>query len=86
MESQFESVKQSIETFFLHNEYLLNQMDKLSLENTFEQIFQITLNYTKIEIREKYANEINQLIFYIQQMRRHYIEQVQIYHQKHQTR
>jgi hypothetical protein len=86
LESQFDMVKQSIETFLLHNEYLLNRIDELCVENIFEQFFQTTLNYTKIEIKEKYQNQINQLIIYIQQIRRHYVQQIQNHYQNHQTR
>jgi hypothetical protein len=86
LETKFDIVKQSIETFLLHNEYLLNRIDELCVENIFEQVFQTTLNYTNIEIREKYQNQINQLIFYIQQIRRHYVQQIQNYYQNHQTR
>ena len=86
LETQFQSVKQSIETFLLHNEYLFNRLDELCRENTFEQFFQTTLNYTKNSIREKYDQQIQQLSFYIQQMRRHYVEHVQQSHQNHQTR
>jgi hypothetical protein len=86
LETQFEPIKQAIETFLLHNEYLLNRMDELCVENTFEQFFQTTLKYTKNDIREKYENQIGQLNFYIQQIRRHYVEQIQHYYQNHQTR
>ena len=86
LETQFEPVKQAIETFLLHNEYLLNRMDELCVENTFEQFFQVTLKYVKSEIREKYEVQIGQLNFYIQQIRRHYVEQIQQYYQNHQTR
>jgi spore germination protein YaaH len=86
LETQFDSVKKSIETFLLHNEYLLNRMDELCIENTFEKFFQITLKYIKNEIRDKYNNQINQLCFYIQQIRRNYIEQIQHHYQNHQTR
>ncbi len=86
LETQFDSIKQSIETFLLHNECLLNRIDELCIENTFEQFFQTTLKYTKNEIREKYENQIGELNFYIQQIRRHYVEQIQHYYQNHQTR
>lgn len=86
LESQFQSVKQAIETFLLHNEYLFNRLDEFCRENTFEQFFQTSLNYTKISIREKYDQSIQQLLFYIQQMRRHYVEHVQQSHLNHQTR
>jgi hypothetical protein len=86
LETQFNIVKQSIETFLLHNEYLLNRIDELCIENIFEEFFQQTLNYINIEIRNKYENEINQLIFYIQQIRRHFVQQIQTYYQNHQTR
>ena len=86
LETQFPAVKQSIETFLLHNEYLLNRLDELCRENTFEQFFQTTLNYVQQSIRERYDQQINQLLFYIQQMRRHYVEQIQLFHQNHQTR
>jgi hypothetical protein len=86
LESQFDTVKQSIETFLLHNELLLNRFDELCLENVFEQFFQTTLSYTKNEIREKNQEKIDQLIYYIQQIRRPYVEQVQQFHQNHQTR
>jgi hypothetical protein len=47
LETQFDTIKQSIETFLLHNEYLLNRIDKLCLENIFEQSFQATLSNNK---------------------------------------
>ncbi|CAF3424706.1 unnamed protein product [Rotaria sp. Silwood1] len=62
LETQFDIIQQSIETFLLHNEYLLNRMDELCLENVFEKIFQTTLNYIKNDIKEKNENKINQLI------------------------
>ncbi|CAF4667071.1 unnamed protein product, partial [Rotaria sp. Silwood2] len=68
LETQFDIIKQSIETFLLHNEYLLNRMDELCLENVFEKFFQTTLNYTKHDIKEKNENKINQLMLYIQQV------------------
>jgi hypothetical protein len=86
LETQFDIIKQSIETFLLHNEYLLNRMDELCVENTFEQFFQATLNYTTNELREKKENKINELIFYIQQIRQPYVQQIQKYYQNHETR
>jgi hypothetical protein len=47
LEIQFDTIKQSMETFLLHNEYLLNRIDKLCLENIFEQSFQATLSNNK---------------------------------------
>ena len=85
LESQFDTIKQAIETFLLHNELLLNRIDELCLENVFELFFQTTLSYTKNEIREKNQEKIDQLIYYIQQIRRPYVEQVQQFHQSHQT-
>ncbi|CAF4543469.1 unnamed protein product, partial [Rotaria sp. Silwood2] len=84
LETQFDIIKQSIETFLLHNEYLLNRMDELCLENVFEKFFQTTLNYTKHDIKEKNENKINQLMLYIQQVRLPYIQQIQRYYQNHQ--
>ncbi|CAF5199964.1 unnamed protein product, partial [Rotaria magnacalcarata] len=84
LETQFDIIKQSIETFLLHNEYLLNRMDELCLENVFEKLFQTTLSYTKTDVKEKNDNKINQLIFYIQQIRLPYIQQIQRYYQNHQ--
>ncbi|CAF3469520.1 unnamed protein product [Rotaria sp. Silwood1] len=84
LETQFDIIQQSIETFLLHNEYLLNRMDELCLENVFEKIFQTTLNYIKNDIKEKNENKINQLMFYIQQSRLPYIQQIQRYYQNHQ--
>ena len=86
MESQFDHIKQAIENFLLHNEYLLHRMDELCLENVIEQVFQTTLNYTKTEIKEKNQTKISQLIFYIQKVRGPYIQQIQQYYQNQQTR
>jgi hypothetical protein len=86
METQLDQIKQAIENFLLHNEYLLHRMDELCLENVIEQVFQTTLNYTKTEIREKYQTEINQLIFYIQKVRGPYVQQIQQYYLNQQTR
>ncbi|CAF0757365.1 unnamed protein product [Rotaria sordida] len=83
-ETQFDIIKQCFETFLLHNEYLLNRMDELCFENVFEKFFQTILNYTKNDIKEKNENKINQLNFYIQQIRLPYIQQIQRYYQNHQ--
>ncbi|CAF1490259.1 unnamed protein product [Adineta steineri] len=80
IESQFESVKQATENFLLHNEYLLNRMDELCVENVLEQILQKTLNYTKNEIRDKHQTQINQLIFYTQKVRGAYVDQIKQYY------
>ncbi|CAF3896482.1 unnamed protein product, partial [Adineta steineri] len=85
LETQFDAVKQSIETFLLHNEYILNRMDELCLENVMEQVFQTTLNYTNNDIRIANEDKINKLIFYIQQIRQPYNQQIQKYYQNHQT-
>ena len=86
LETQFDIIKQSIETFLLHNEYLLNRIDELCLENVFEKFFQTTLDYTKNDVKEKNELKINQLILYIQQIRLPYIQQIQRHYQTHQTR
>jgi hypothetical protein len=86
IEVQFDGVKQALENFLLYNEFLLNRMDELCLENVLEQLFQTILNYTKNEIREKNQTEINQLISYIQKIRGPYVLQIQQYYQNQQTR
>jgi hypothetical protein len=86
IETQLDSVKQAIENFLLYNEYLLNRMDELCVENVLEHIFQTTLNYTKNEIRENNQTKINQLTFYIQKIRGAYVQQIQQYYQNQHTR
>ncbi|CAF5032986.1 unnamed protein product [Rotaria sp. Silwood1] len=85
IETQIDHVKQAIENFLLHNEYLLNRMDELCLENVLEQILQTTLNYTKNDIREKNQNKINQLIFYVQNIRGPFVKRIQEYYRNQQT-
>lgn len=84
--SQFHTIKQAIETFLLHNEYLLNRLDELCVENIFERVFRTTLNYVAEEIKIKYQTEIEHLNFYIQQIRRHFIQQIQQHYQSQPTR
>ncbi|UJR24962.1 hypothetical protein I4U23_006326 [Adineta vaga] len=79
-ESQLEHVKQAMENFLLHNEYLLNRMDELCVENVLEQIFRSTLNYLTNEIREKNQTILNQLLFYIQKLRGPFVQQIQQYY------
>jgi DNA-binding protein Fis len=82
IDTQFDAIKQSLETFLLHNEYLLNRMDELCVENVLEQFVQTISNYTKTEN----SGKINELILYIQQIRQPYVQQIQEYYQNHQTR
>ncbi|CAF1033305.1 unnamed protein product [Adineta ricciae] len=79
-ESQPVHVKQAIEDFLLHNEYLLNRMDELCIENVLEQIFRTTLSYMKNDIREKNQTSLNQLLFYIQKLRGPFVQQMQQYY------
>ena len=82
----FDHLKQAMETFLLHNEYILNRMDELCVENVLESVLQSTLNYTKNDIKEKNQQKIHQLTLYIQKIRGPYVQQVQHYYQTHQTR
>lgn len=86
MDFHFDHVKKSMETFLLHNEYILNRMDELCVENVLENVLQQTLNYTKNEIKEENQQKIHQLTLYIQKIRGQYVQQVQQYYQTHQTR
>jgi hypothetical protein len=86
IESQIDHVKEAIENFLLHNEYLLHRIDELCSENVLESLLQTTLNYTKNEIRESNQNKINQLIFYIQKIRGPHVQKIQQYHLNQQTR
>ena len=86
METQLDSVKQAMENFLLHNEYLLNRMDELCLENVLEQFLQATLNYVAHDVRERNEQKINQLSQYIQKIRGSYVQQIQLYYQNQQTR
>ncbi|CAF4707870.1 unnamed protein product [Rotaria sp. Silwood2] len=85
IETHIDHVKQAIENFLLHNEYLLNRMDELCLENVLEQILQTTINYIKNDIREKNQNKLNQLIFYIQNARGPFVKRIQEYFRNQQT-
>ncbi|CAF1357477.1 unnamed protein product [Rotaria sordida] len=85
IETQIDHVKQALENFLLYNEYLLNRMDELCLENVLEQILQTTLNYIKNDIREKNQNTLNQLIFYIQNIRGPFVKRIQEYYRNQQT-
>ncbi len=84
-ESQFDHVKQAIENFLLHNEFLIHRLDELCSENVLEQLLQTTLNYTKTEIREKNQNKITQLNLYIQKIRGPYVQKIQQHHLNQQT-
>ncbi|CAF2040283.1 unnamed protein product [Rotaria magnacalcarata] len=85
IETQVDNVKQAIENFLLHNEYLLNRIDELCEENVLEQILHTTLNYTKNDVREKYENKINELISDIQNIRGPYVKRIQEYYRNQQT-
>lgn len=85
-DTHFDHVKQALENFLLHNEFLLNRMDELCVENVLEFILRTTLNYVKNEIKEKFSQKINQLTLYIQKIRGPYVTQIQNYYQTQQTR
>lgn len=85
-ETQSDNVKQAMEKFLLHNEYLLNRMDELCEENVLEQVLKTTLIYMKNNISETNRNEINQLIDYIQSIRGPYVKRIQEHYRNQQTR
>ncbi|CAF1112024.1 unnamed protein product [Adineta ricciae] len=86
LESQFDAVKHSLETFLLYNEYLLNRMDEMCVENTFEHFVQNVLTYVNDNVRMKNEDNINQLLAYIQRIRQPYNEHIQKFYQNHQSR
>lgn len=85
-ESQLDHVKQAIENFLLHNEYLLNRTDELCVENVMEQVFRTALTYTKSELRQQNQTKFDQLAFYIQKLRGPFVQQIQQYYQNQPTR
>ena len=85
-ETHFDHVKQAIENFLLHNEYLLHRIDELCSENVLEQILQTTLHYTKPDICEQHQTKISQLTIYIQKVRGPYVQKFQQHQLNQQTR
>jgi hypothetical protein len=85
-ETHLVHVKQALENFLLHNEYVLNRMDELCLENVLEHVVQTTLTYITHDVKERNQQKISQLIMYIQKIRGPYVQQIQNYYQNHQTR
>ena len=85
-ESQIDHVKQAMENFLLHNEYLLNRMDELCLENVMVQVLESTLNYINPEIKEQHQQKITQLLQYIHSIRGPYVQQIQHHYQSQQIR
>ena len=76
-ETQFDNVKRAIENFLLYNEYLLDRIDELCLENVLEQLLQTALDYTKIDVKEQNQNKINELKFHIQKTREPFVQRIQ---------
>ena len=86
LNTHFDRVREAMESFLLHNEFLLNRIDELCRENVFATFAQMTLEYTEKEVREKNAHSIDQLIHYIQQTRQGYVQQIQEHSLHHSTR
>ena len=84
-ETQLDHVKQAMENFLLHNEYLLHRIDELCSENVLEQILQTTLRYTKQDVCEQNQTKISQLTVYIQKVRGPYVQKFQQHHLNQQT-
>lgn len=80
IETQLDHVKEAVENFLLHNQYLLHRLDDLCSENVLEQLIQTTLNYTNNEVKEKNQTKISQLLAYIQKIRGPYVKTVQQHH------
>ncbi|CAF1636388.1 unnamed protein product, partial [Didymodactylos carnosus] len=82
IEKNFDALKQTFELLLLHNEYVLDRIDEMYMENFLEQLLCNILQYTSPLLRTNYQQKITELVNIIQQTRNPYMQQLLIQQQQ----